>query len=108
MQLAEGRGIPVAGVIFVGVVNGAAGGLLRDVIVREVPALLRPGQFVTLLLLLACGLFMVLKRYAGVSTPQAAWTMASSFFVLRVMAIRFNWTTRSVLPESHPGEPGAG
>jgi uncharacterized membrane protein YeiH len=98
MQLAEGRGIPVGGVIFVGVVNGAAGGLLRDVIVREVPALLRPGQFVTLLLLLACALFMVLKRYAGFSGPDAAWTMACSFFVLRVMAIRFNWTTRSVLP----------
>jgi uncharacterized membrane protein YeiH len=98
MQLAEGRGIPVAGVMFVGVVNGAAGGLLRDVIVREVPALLRPGQFVTLLLLLACGLFLVLKRYAGVSAEHAAWTVACSFFVLRVMAIRFNWTTRSVLP----------
>jgi uncharacterized membrane protein YeiH len=108
MQLAEGRGIPVAGAIFVGVVNGTAGGLLRDVIVRDVPALLRPGQFVTLLLLLACGLFMLLKRYAGVSAPHAAWTMAGSFFVLRVLAIRFNWTTRSVLPESRAGEPGAG
>ena len=98
MQLAEGRGIPVAGVMFVGVVNGTAGGLLRDMIVREVPALLRPGQFVTLLLLLACVLFMVLKRYAGFSGPDAARTMACSFFALRVMAIRFNWTTRSVLP----------
>ena len=108
MQLAEAQGIPVAGVIFVGVVNGTAGGLLRDVIVREVPAILRPGQFVTLLLLAACGLFIVLKRYADVSASHAAWTMACSFFVLRVLAIRFNWTTRSVLPESVTGEPGAG
>ena len=107
MQLAEAEGIPVTGVMFIGVVNGAAGGLLRDVIVREVPAILRPGQFVTLLLLLACGLFMVLRRYTDVSASHAAWTTASTFFVLRVLAIRFNWTTRSVLPESPTEEPGA-
>ena len=65
--------------MFVGVVNGTAGGLLRDVIVREVPAILRPGQFVTLLLLVACALFMVLTRYADVSASDAAWTTACSF-----------------------------
>ncbi|MGH7681521.1 MAG: trimeric intracellular cation channel family protein, partial [Candidatus Eiseniibacteriota bacterium] len=47
MQLAEERGIPIAGVVFVGVVNGLGGGLLRDVVVRDVPTLLRPGQFVS-------------------------------------------------------------
>ncbi len=105
MQLAEAQGIPVSGVIFIGVVNGAAGGLLRDVIVRDVPAILRPGQFVTLLLLVACGLFIALQRYAEVSASQAAWAAACSFFVLRVLAIHFNWTTRSLLPESPTGEP---
>jgi uncharacterized membrane protein YeiH len=100
MQLAEEHGIPLAGVMFVGVVNGTAGGLLRDVIVRNVPALLRPGQFVTLLLLLACVLFMALRRYAGFSPSDAAWTMIGTFFALRVLAIRFNWTTRSILPEA--------
>ena len=71
MQLAEARDIPVAGVIFVGVVNGTGGGLLRDVLVRDVPAILRPGQFVSLLLLLACGLFVGLKQYADVTIPAA-------------------------------------
>ena len=107
MQLAEAQGIPVGGVMFVGVVNGTAGGLLRDVIVREVPAILRPGQFVTLLLVLSCGLFLVLKRYTEISASDAAWTTACSFFVLRVLAIRFNWTTRPVMLGSHTGEPGA-
>ena len=107
MQLAEERNIPTAGVIFVGVVNGTAGGLLRDVLVRDVPAILRPGQFVTLLLLLACGMFMGLKWYARVTIPQAAWTSIGTFFVLRVLTVRFNWTTRSVLPESLSDDPGA-
>jgi uncharacterized membrane protein YeiH len=100
MQLAEARDIPVSGVILVGVVNGTGGGLLRDVLVRDVPAILRPGQFVTLLLLLACGLFAALQEYAEVTVRQAAWTAIGSFFVLRVLTVRFNWTTRSVLPES--------
>ena len=50
MQLAEDRNIPLVGVLFIGVVNGCAGGLLRDVFVRDVPSLLRPGQFVSLTL----------------------------------------------------------
>lgn len=107
MQLAEAQGIPVGGVVFVGVVNGTAGGLLRDVLVREVPAILRPGQFVTLLLLLACGLFIGLKQYADVTIQQAAWTSIGVFFVLRVLTVRFNWTTRSVLPESLGDDAGA-
>ena len=100
MQLAEGRDIPVAGVIFVGVVNGTGGGLLRDVLVRDVPAILRPGQFVSLLLLLACVLFVGLKHYQSVTAPEAAWIAIGTFFVLRVLTLRFNWTSRSVLPES--------
>ena len=100
MQLSEERGIPVAGVIFVGVVNGTGGGFLRDIIVRDVPAILRPGQFVTLLLLFACMLFVGLKRYADLTISEAAWISIGTFFVLRVLTIRFSWTTRSVLPES--------
>jgi len=100
MQLAEGRDIPVAGVIFVGVVNGTGGGLLRDVLVRDVPAILRPGQFVSLLLLLACVLFVGLKHYQSVTAPETAWIAIGTFFVLRVLTLRFNWTSRSVLPES--------
>ena len=46
MQLAEDHGLPLVAILFVGVTNGVAGGMLRDVVVREVPALMRPGQFV--------------------------------------------------------------
>ena len=105
MEMAEAQGIPGTGVLFVGLVNGTAGGLLRDVLVGEVPAILRPGQFVALLLLVACGLALVLKHY-GVNASQAAWATVCSFFVLRILAIRFNWTTRSLLRESPTGEPG--
>ena len=107
MQLAKEHDIPIAGVVFVGVVNGTGGGFLRDIVVRDVPAILRPGQFVSLLLLSACMLFVGLKQYADVTISEAAWVAIATFFVLRVLTIRFSWTTRSVLPESLSDDPDA-
>ena len=99
MQLADHHGIPVFGIVLVGVINGVAGGLLRDVVVRDVPSLLRPGQFTTPMLVLACGLFLLLTKSYGVNSRFAAWTTVGAFFLLRVLAVGFNWRTRSILEE---------
>jgi len=99
MQLAQEHGIPLASVVFVGVANGVTGGLLRDVVVRDVPTLLRPGQFVSLTLLFACGLFLVLTARLAMNPTTAAWITVGTFFVLRVIAVAFNWQTRPVLVE---------
>jgi uncharacterized membrane protein YeiH len=101
MQLAEDRSIPTAGIILIGVVNGVAGGLLRDVVVRDVPALLRPGQFVTLTLAAVCGLFIVLRLHRFNPTEAALATVAA-FFTARVLAVRFNWRSHSILGDSTP------
>jgi len=100
MQLAADHGVPTFGVLFVGVANGVAGGLLRDVVVRDVPALLRPGQFISLMLLFACGLFMVLTQRLEVDPPRAAWITVGTYFLLRVLAVRFNWQSRPVLSDT--------
>jgi uncharacterized membrane protein YeiH len=97
MQLAQEHGIPLASVVFVGVANGVTGGLLRDVVVRDVPTLLRPGQFVSLTLLFACGLFLVLTVRLAMNPTTAAWITVGAFFVLRVFTVIFNWQTRPVL-----------
>lgn len=97
MQLAQAHGIPLFGVIFVGVANGVTGGLLRDVVVREVPTLLRPGQFVSLTLLFVCGLFLVLTSRLAMTPTKAAWITVGTYFGLRVIAVAFNWQTRPVL-----------
>jgi uncharacterized membrane protein YeiH len=99
MQLAQEHGIPMASVVFVGVANGVTGGLLRDVVVRDVPSLLRPGQFVSLTLLFACGLFLVLTTRLAMNPTTAAWITVGTYFALRVIAVAFNWQTRPVLVE---------
>jgi uncharacterized membrane protein YeiH len=104
MQMARARGIPPLGVIFLGTVNGLGGGLLRDVVVRDVPALLRPGEFVTLVLVLACEVFRELAYRFAFTPTAAAWITVTVFFLIRMTAIRFNWRTRSVA--AHLGHNG--
>jgi uncharacterized membrane protein YeiH len=104
MQLAGDAGLPVPAVAFVGVANGAAGGLLRDVMMREIPALMRPGQYAALTLLAACGVYLLLTLELGVLPAIAGWITVAAFFLARVLTIRFNWRTRSVWE----GEAGAG
>ncbi|HEX6636208.1 MAG TPA: TRIC cation channel family protein [Steroidobacteraceae bacterium] len=96
MQLAGNAGMPIIPVMFVGVANGVAGGVLRDVIVRQVPTLMRPGQYASITLFAACGLYLLLVLQAAVPVTHAAWITVGVFFVVRVLTIRFNWQTRPV------------
>jgi uncharacterized membrane protein YeiH len=101
MQLAEDAGLPIPAVIFVGVANGVAGGLLRDVFVREVPALMRPGQYASITLMFACALYLLLTLQLQLLPTLAAWITVGAFFVARVLTIRFNWQTRSIWEGPH-------
>ena len=96
MQLAGNAGLPLVAVLFVGVANGVAGGVLRDVVVRDIPTLMRPGQYQSITLFVACGLYLLLTLQAGLSPTQAAWITVAAFFVARVLTIHFNWQTRAV------------
>jgi uncharacterized membrane protein YeiH len=99
MQLAMAQGLPLPGVLLVGFVNGVGGGLLRDVLVREVPALFQPGGYAALAVLLACCLFLALVTGLGLPNQAAALVAIAAGFVLRLLTLRFNWRTSPVLPE---------
>ena len=103
MQLAGDAGLPRIAVVFIGVVNGVAGGFLRDIVVRDVPSILRPGQFSALTVLAACVLFELLTQQTAAEPTHAAWITVAAFFVARVLTIRFNWRTRSVWDDGAGG-----
>jgi uncharacterized membrane protein YeiH len=96
MQLADNAGLPLIAIVFVGVANGVAGGMLRDVVVREVPTLMRPGQFSALTLLAACCLYLLLTLEMHEVPTRAAWITVAAYFVARVLTIRFNWRTSAI------------
>ena len=99
LQLSLQQGIPLPGVVVVGVANGVGGGILRDLLVGDTPAALQPGTIFVSGVILICILFLVLTLGFGVSKEWAAWGMIVLFFSIRMLSIRYNWRTRPVLQE---------
>jgi uncharacterized membrane protein YeiH len=97
MQLALDQGLPIPGVLLVGVINGVGGLLLRDLLANETPRLLLPGQYYALVLLIACLLFIMLTRGLGWEATPAAFVTVALFFVIRALTLRFNWQTYPLL-----------
>jgi uncharacterized membrane protein YeiH len=89
-------GIPPLAALLVGMCNAVGGGLLRDVLVREEPLVFKPGQLYSLAVLGGCVLFVVLSYYYGIDTNHAAWISIGVTALLRLLAIRFDWTTKSL------------
>src|SRR3954447_10199627 len=90
-------GLAVPACIFVGVVNAVGSGLIRDILVREEPLLLKPGQFYVIASVLGVGGFTVLTVYCRFPVVSSAILAIVVTFVLRLLAIFFDWKTRSVL-----------
>jgi len=95
-------GLAIPACIVVGVVNAVGGGLIRDVLVREEPLMLKPGQFYAIASLLGVGGYALLSRFSQVPLVVSAITAIAITFVLRLLAIFFDWKTRSILPHQPP------
>ena len=95
-QLSYLSGIPFLGSLFVGLVNGIAGGILRDVLVGDVPQIFRPGQFFATIAIIGTLFYFILLRRVPISSDAAAW--AALFFAagLRLLFIRRNWQSQPV------------
>lgn len=89
-------GLSVAAAILVGLINAAGGGLLRDVLVRDEPLLFKPGQFYVLAAFGGCLLFALLTLQYKMDATKAAMITIGVTFVLRIMAIQFNWRSSSL------------
>jgi uncharacterized membrane protein YeiH len=101
-SLAAGLSIPAA--VLVGVINAVGGGLLRDLLVRDEPLLLKPGQFYALAAFAGCLLFVFLSLYLRMPAPRAGLVTVAATFVFRVLAIQFNWRTPALYRPDNPEE----
>lgn len=99
MQLSLAAGIPTPGVVLVGVVNGVGGGLLRDIVVGDIPVALAPGQFYISAAIFVCILFLVLVQGLEVGKNFAGWIVIVVFFTIRMLSIRYNWRTKPILSD---------
>jgi len=106
IQKALGADLSVAAAILVGVVNAVGGGLLRDVLVREEPLFFKPGQFYVLAVVVGCVVFVALALQVRMEAMPAALVAIAATFLLRILAIRFNWKTSPVWDETSHPPPG--
>jgi len=102
-ELARARGLELPAIVLIATVSGVGGGLLRDLMAGDTPELLRPGQYNTLLAVVASLLYMGLTLNTPVDRVQAAWITIILFFIARLLTIYFNWRTRP-LSDFHVGE----
>lgn len=84
--------------LMIGTINAVGGGLLRDIIARVEPLMLKPGQYYVLMALVGSILFATVMIMTSLSATQAALTAIGVTFVLRVLTIRFNWQSTAVRP----------
>jgi len=95
--LAAGLSVPAA--ILGGTITAVGGGLLRDILVREEPLLFKPGQFYALVAIGGACLFLALLRWSALTPDQSALVTIVAVFVVRMLAIRFNWRTTALYRE---------
>jgi uncharacterized membrane protein YeiH len=93
VAVAHELGSPPILAAMMGVVTGVCGGVLRDVILNEVPMVLRDGRPYALAALAGC-IFYLLVLAAGVPAPVATWVAAALVVAVRLIAWRWNWTIR--------------
>jgi uncharacterized membrane protein YeiH len=101
-SLASGLGVVAA--IFIGVTNACGGGLLRDIIVRKEPLMMKPGQFYVMASLLGSCLFVILVRDTRLTTNLCALIAIGMTFLFRMLAIAFNWRTAPMRHWYIPGK----
>jgi uncharacterized membrane protein YeiH len=93
-----GVGLSIPAAILVGVINACGGSLLRDVVVREEPIMMKPGQLYVVASFVACATFVVLTLRSGLGAQQSAAVSIAAGFLVRMLAIFFDWRTRAVRP----------
>jgi uncharacterized membrane protein YeiH len=95
-QISLQAGLPIVGAMFVGLANGVAGGMIRDVLVGEVPRVLRPGQLLSVIMFAALVFYSGLVYYGHMDSTAASWLVIILATVARLLVIRFNWRTQAV------------
>lgn len=75
--------------IMMGMVTGAVGGVIRDMLINDVPLIFRRDIYA--LACIAGGLFYTACMYAGASEVVGQLGCAITVVIIRILAVRFHW-----------------
>ncbi len=101
-QIAEQAGVTGLIAVLMGVITGVAGGVVRDVLTREIPLVMRPGRLYATAAIVGATSYVLLVHW-GVMPDAAALVGMSAIAVLRLMAILWRLELPVIrLPEEEP------
>ena len=89
--------------ITMGAVTGAGGGIIRDVLMNDVPLIFRSEIYA--LACVAGGLVYALCHWMGVSVEISALLSAICVILIRILAVKFHWQLPVLKGESSPSTP---
>jgi len=82
--------LPLIGIVTVGVINAIGGGLLRDVLMRRVPDLFKPGLPFAAASVLASFLFAILVTQTDIRMEGAAFVTIATVSLLNFVMLRYH------------------
>jgi uncharacterized membrane protein YeiH len=91
-QIAERVGLPGMVCVIMGTITGVAGGKIRDVLTTEIPMVIRRGHIYATAAIAGIVVYLVLRTYAGLDEPVAAFAGMVVIAGLRISAIAWGWT----------------
>jgi uncharacterized membrane protein YeiH len=91
IQRAEEVGLEVIPALLLGVLTGTGGGLLRDVICRETPAILVPGRPYATAALLGGLVYHAISGWLGWPRVLGEWLAIASTLLLRALGSWRGW-----------------
>lgn len=92
-QMAINSNLNILAAIFIGLVGAISGGFLRDIVTKNEPLLLKPGQYYFTAVLIGIMIFIFLNVYFGINAQFSAIIGILFTFTLRILSYKLNWHT---------------
>ena len=83
-------GYPMWIAVVMGTITGAFGGVVRDILINEVPLIFRKDVYGTACI--AGGLIYWIMILAGTSPAAQQLTCAAAVILIRLLAVKYNWS----------------
>jgi uncharacterized membrane protein YeiH len=93
MKLALASGLSLPAVALVGVVNAVGGGVVRSILVNEVPEVFRPGEWMALAALVGCVVYLALIRGLQIDDDVASASAVGTVAVVRTLSVHYRFLT---------------
>lgn len=88
----------VVSAVLLGVITAVGGGVLRDVLAREVPSVFRPDTALTAVPAALGSIAVAAVWSAGAFGPVAAVVIAAAVLAVRLLALRYGWRAPGARP----------